>query len=210
MEGESSGYEDGYKIIIVHSSFFQRKYNLTQQKGNFDISIIYLMSAGLSPVFGILVDYFGRHIYFVLLAATSVLIGHSLLIFTFLEPLVAMIFVGFGYTIINCSVWPLVSMVVPQHQLGTAFGIIVAIENLFLGSVTLLAGYTVDYYGFIVVEIFFFSWISGKCRFEQQQMNQIVCQVSIFFLIWLYLIDLKGKGRMNLSIQARNKWEELQ
>ena len=29
---------------------------------------------------------------------------------------------GISYSIVACALWPLVALVVPEHQLGTAYG----------------------------------------------------------------------------------------
>ena len=30
---------------------------------------------------------------------------------------------GIGYSLVACALWPLVAMVVPEYQLGTAYGL---------------------------------------------------------------------------------------
>lgn len=149
-------------FCLYYSTFFQRKYDMSQKEANSVDGIIYIISAFISPVLGILVDYTGRNIFWVLVAILITQISHALLAFTFIHPLVAMITMGFGYSVLACALWPMVSLVIPTHQLGTAYGIMQSVQNLGLGCVVLSAGYIVDYNGNIVLEIFFLAWISCK------------------------------------------------
>lgn len=73
-----------------------------------------------------------------------------------------MVIMGFGYSLLACALWPMVALVIPEHQLGTAYGIMQSLQNLGLGCVVLIAGYIADSYGYIVLEIFFFTWLCCK------------------------------------------------
>lgn len=146
----------------MHSTFFQRKYDLDQSTANTIDSIIYVISAFISPVLGILVDYTGRNLSWVFLSIVVTALSQCILAFTFWPPLMAMILMGIGYSILACALWPMVSLVIPEHQLGTAYGIMQSVQNLGLGTVVLAAGFIVDTAGYLVLEIFFLAWISRK------------------------------------------------
>lgn len=133
---------------------------MSQKEANSVDSIIYVISAFISPVLGILVDYTGRNLFWVLVAILITQVAHAMLAFTFINPLVAMCIMGVGYSVLACALWPMVSLVIPQHQLGTAYGIMQSVQNFGLGCVVLAAGYIVDLKGNIVLEIFFLAWIS--------------------------------------------------
>ena len=60
----------------------------------------------------------------------------------------------------------MVSLVVPEHQLGTAFGIMQAVQNLGLAVITEVAGYIVDQAGYLVLEVFFLAWLCRKLYFR--------------------------------------------
>ena len=86
-------------------------------------SIIYTISAVLSPFIGILVDMTGRNIVWVFVSTIITIASHLILAFTFINPWVAMILMGIGYSVLACALWPMVALVIPEHQLGTAYGI---------------------------------------------------------------------------------------
>ena len=132
---------------------------MTHYEANAVDSIIYIISAVLSPFLGILVDLTGRNLIWVFAAALITLGSHSLLAFSFINAWSAMILMGVGYSVLACALWPMVALVIPEHQLGTAYGVMQSVQNLGLGVIVLLAGCIVDQKGYIVLEVFFLSWI---------------------------------------------------
>ena len=55
---------------------------------------------------------------------------------------------GVTYSILASSLWPMVSIVIPDHQLGTAYGLMQSIQNLGLAVISIAAGAIVDAKGF--------------------------------------------------------------
>ena len=37
-------------------------------------------------------------------------------------PYIAIVLMGLAYSLLACALWPLVAFIVPEHQLGTAYG----------------------------------------------------------------------------------------
>ena len=85
--------------------------------------MVYLISAGASPVFGFLVDYFAFNSAWVIGALVATLASHTLLSFTFINPYLAMVLMGCSYSCLAASLWPIVALIVPKEQLGTAYGL---------------------------------------------------------------------------------------
>ncbi len=93
--------------------------------GFVEFSIVYLISSFASPFFGFFVDITGFNTLWVILAILTTIVSHILLSFTFLNPYVAMIVMGISYSILAAALWPMVSLIVPKQQLGTAYGLYV-------------------------------------------------------------------------------------
>uniref|UniRef100_A0A8C3V435 Lysosomal dipeptide transporter MFSD1 n=1 Tax=Catharus ustulatus TaxID=91951 RepID=A0A8C3V435_CATUS len=117
--------------------------------------IVYIISAPMSPVFGLLVDKVGKNIIWVLCAVLSTLGSHILLAFTFWNPWIAMSLLGVAYSLLACALWPMVAFVVPEHQLGTAYGFMQSIQNLGLAVIAIAAGMILDTRGYLFLELFF-------------------------------------------------------
>lgn len=54
------------------------------------------------------------------------------------------------------------SLIIPQNQLSTAYGMMQAIQNLGLGLATMGAGWIVDLKGYIMLENIFLVSLSSK------------------------------------------------
>lgn len=78
---------------------------------------MYIISAPMSPVFGLLVDKVGKNIIWVLCAVLSTLGAHILLAFTFWNPWIAMVTSpGDGIEIVGIKYqywYPRIAMVTP-------------------------------------------------------------------------------------------------
>ena len=81
-----------------------------------------MMSAVLAPVIGFAIDRIGRNVSFVFFSVLITLIGHSILGFTHLNPYFGIVPMGLGYSLLASALWPMVSLIVPLHRQGTAFG----------------------------------------------------------------------------------------
>jgi hypothetical protein len=68
------------------------------------------------------VDKTGRNVLWVFVAVLVTIAAHALLAFTFLNPYLAMTIMGLSYSLLASALWPMVGLVVPDHQLGTAYG----------------------------------------------------------------------------------------
>lgn len=59
------------------------------------------------------------------LGSVLTLVAHGLFAFlgnsVFIAYL-AMVLMGLAYSVLACALWPLVAFIVPEHQLGTAYG----------------------------------------------------------------------------------------
>lgn len=151
-----------FPFVSLGTVFFRRKYNFDPASANGVDSIIYTISAVACPIFGYLIDVTGRNILWVFLSSIITLVAHAILAFTFVNPWYPMCLMGLGYSILACALWPMVALVIPEHQLGTAYGIMQAVQNLGLAVTPIVAGTLVDAKGYIVLEIFFLGSMSGE------------------------------------------------
>lgn len=142
--------------------FFERKYDYTPEEANTVNSIIYLIAAVMSPLCGYIVDKTGRNVMWVFVSTVLTIGAHAMLAFSFLNPYIGTILMGMAYSMLASSLWPLVALIIPEYQLGTAYGICQSVQNLGLAVVSMFAGYIVDKGGYLMLELFFIGWLSGK------------------------------------------------
>lgn len=111
-----------FPFIALGKVFFMRKFDFSAEDANAVSSIIYIISAIASPLFGYVIDRFGRNVTFVFLSVTATIGAHALLAFTLINPYVGMSLMGLSYSMLASSLWPLVALIIPEYQLGTAYG----------------------------------------------------------------------------------------
>ncbi|XP_044523636.1 major facilitator superfamily domain-containing protein 1 [Gracilinanus agilis] len=176
-----------FPFIGLGKLFFIEKYKLSPQTASAINSIVYVISAPLSPAFGFLVDKTGRNVLWVLFAVVATLASHSMLAFTFWNPWIAMCLLGISYSLLACALWPMVAYIIPEHQLGTAYGFMQSIQNLGLAIISIVAGEILDHWGYLYLEIFFIACVS----------------VSLLSVVLLYLVDCTRGGTLNCSVKQR-------
>jgi len=178
-----------FPFIALGLAFFQAKFDLSPQRAGAVNSVVFIISACASPFLGFMVDKVGKNVFWVIISVAVTLGCHCMMAFTFWEPFVAMSILGVAYSMLACALWPLVALVVPENQLGTAYGFMQSIQNLGLAAISQVAGIIVDKKGYLVLEVFFCAWLC----------------VALIASILLYLVDAaKGTG-LNLSTLERKK-----
>ncbi|CAG0878892.1 unnamed protein product [Darwinula stevensoni] len=181
-----------FPFIGLGQVFFERKYSLPPAKANLVNGIVYVIAAVASPFMGFLIDKTGRNVFWVFLSIVGSIGCHAALAFTFWNPLIPMVSLGFMYSLLASSLWPIVALVLPEHQLGTAYGLVQAVQNLGLAVITMVAGNIVDSKGYFVLETFFLTWLC----------------ISLVAIVLLWLIDFGQGGILNMSIAQRNQREQ--
>ncbi|XP_077040338.1 lysosomal dipeptide transporter MFSD1 isoform X7 [Agelaius phoeniceus] len=83
-------YAAVFPFIGLGKVFFIEKFRFSPQEASAINSIVYIISAPMSPVFGLLVDKVGKNIIWVLCAVVTTLASHIMLAFTFWNPWIAM------------------------------------------------------------------------------------------------------------------------
>eukprot|EP00794_Sanderia_malayensis_P005634 gene5634-6330_t len=182
-----SYYVAVFPFISLGLVFFEAKYDLSPSKANICNSLVYFISAGASPLLGYLVDKTGRNLIWLIVAVFATLLSHVVLALTFWSPFIPMSVMGVAYSLLACALWPLVAMVIPQHQLGTAYGFMQSIQNLGLGVIAILAGKIVDSSGYLVLEVFFCIWLC----------------ICLVVTVLLYAWDSSKGGVLNYSASQR-------
>jgi len=135
-----SFYVAVFVFITIASPFFQRKYSVTPSVANTYVAIPYTVSAIISPILGFCIDYIGYSAQWVLLACLSLTAIHLTLATTMFPPYAMMIWMGCTYSLCAASLWPMVALIVNLKQLGSAYGLMTALQNLGLAGKTIYSG----------------------------------------------------------------------
>jgi MFS family permease len=111
-------------------------YNLTHMLSTAQgtTSIIIAASMVLAPFAGNLVDRIGRRATLMVVGSLLIVPAHLLLGLTHISPVVPMIVLGAAFVLVPACIWPCVPLIVDARVVGTAFGLMTAIQNLGLAA----------------------------------------------------------------------------
>lgn len=180
-----------FPFIALGKVFFMKKYMLEASTANSINGLPYIISAFASPLLGLLVDKVGYNVFWVFVSVTATLGCHALLAFTFYNPIYAMVGMGVAYSMLASALWPMIALIIPEYQLGTAYGLAQSMQNLGLAVGVLFAGFIVDNAGYLLLEMFFLACLSFT--------------LMVTVVIWIY--DSSTSGNLNMSSADRLVYE---
>jgi MFS family permease len=121
-------------------------------------SIIIFASMLLAPFAGRLVDRVGKRATFMIAGSLLMIPCHLAMGLTRIYPVYPMILLGFAFVLVPAAMWPSVPLIVRSERVGTAFGLMTAIQNIGLGLFPLLNGLLRDRSGsYVPSQIMFAS-----------------------------------------------------
>ena len=137
-----------YSSIIAFKKFAGAilipRFAIPAETAGWMVSMLPFATVIFAPLFGLLVDRFGRGTRWMVLGSVLALVAHLLLAFApqgvpFFGYL-AMVLLGFGYSLVPAALWPSVPKIVPDKVLGTTFALVYWVQNLGLLAFKMLAG----------------------------------------------------------------------
>jgi len=103
-------------------------------------SIIIFASMVLAPFAGKLVDKIGKRATFMIFGSLIMIPAHLIMGITHIYPVIPMIALGAAFVLVPAAMWPSVPLIVSKERVGTAFGLMTAIQNLGLALFPYLNG----------------------------------------------------------------------
>ncbi len=107
-------------------------------------SIIIFASMVCAPFAGGLVDRIGRRATLMVFGSLLMIPAHLVMGVTNWNPIPSMIVLGVAFVLVPAALWPSVPLVVEENRVGTAFGLITAIQNVGLMTFPKVSGYLID------------------------------------------------------------------
>lgn len=131
------------RVAEASGGFFHQVFSnflhLTSTAGGIT-SIIIFASMILAPFAGRLVDRVGKRATLMIIGSLILIPSHLLMGLTKLNPVFPMIALGAAFVLVPAALWPSIPLIVRQERVGTAFGLLTAIQNIGLGLFPLLNG----------------------------------------------------------------------
>jgi MFS family permease len=103
-------------------------------------SIIIFASMVFAPFGGRLVDRIGKRASLMVWGSLILIPCHLALGLTRVHPVWPMLALGVAFVLVPAALWPSVPLIVRKERVGTAFGMMTAVQNIGLGGFSLLNG----------------------------------------------------------------------
>ena len=121
------------------------RFDLPAESASLMVSLIPFSTVIFAPLFGSLVDRVGKGTRWMIAGSVLVFIAHIIIAFApegvsgFGYAGIAIL--GVGYSIVPAALWPTVSKIVPDKNLGTAYSLIYWIQNMGMLLVPVAVGF---------------------------------------------------------------------
>lgn len=121
------------------------RFDLPAESASLMVSLIPFSTVIFAPLFGSLVDKVGKGTRWMIAGSVLVFIAHIIIAFApegvsgFGYAGIAIL--GVGYSIVPAALWPTVSKIVPEKNLGTAYSLIYWIQNMGMLLVPIAVGF---------------------------------------------------------------------
>jgi MFS family permease len=120
-------------------------------------SIVIFASMLLAPFAGRLVDRVGKRATFMIAGSLLMIPCHLAMGLTRVYPAYPMALLGFAFVLVPAALWPSVPLIVREERVGTAFGLMTAIQNIGMALFPLLNGLLRDKTGAYVASQVMFA-----------------------------------------------------
>jgi len=137
-------YSAVFPFLAFAPDFFNNKFDMTNVQSGEITSLLPLGTLLFTPLFGFLIDKYGRAASAMIFGSALLLIIHSIFAFTDIQPHLPMILLGIAFSLVPASMWPTMVRLVDEKQIGTAYGLMYSIQNLGLFGFPILAGIILD------------------------------------------------------------------
>ena len=135
-----------YSVIFPFRStfsikYFQEAHGLSLEAASTLNSHVFLAAMFATPAFGLLVDRIGRHAPLLTFGALALPASFAMLAFSGSAPLTgATILIGIAFSLVPAVLWPAVPRYVAAEQLGTAYGLMTALQQTGVFLANIIAG----------------------------------------------------------------------
>ncbi len=155
--------------------FYQVFYNILHMftTAGGTTTIIIFASMVFAPIFGKLLDKFGRRASVMLLGSILMVPAYLTMAFTTVPPAFPMVVLGAAFVLVPAAMWPSIPLLVEKNRVGTAFGLTTMIQNIGLSL---------------------FPWFNGMLRDATQNYTASMVMFSCLGILGLFFAFLLRKS----------------
>ena len=120
--------------------FFQHVWDMSRASAGQAKSIMIFASMVATPLFGLMVDKFGRRSHMMMLGAFLLMPVYVLLAYKLLPFGVPIAMLGIAFSLVPAVMWPAVAYIVEEKRLGTAYAVMTLIQQIGVAGMNWLIG----------------------------------------------------------------------
>eukprot|EP01006_Ploeotia_vitrea_P047501 TRINITY_DN67133_c7_g7_i4.p1 TRINITY_DN67133_c7_g7~~TRINITY_DN67133_c7_g7_i4.p1 ORF type:complete len:401 (-),score=182.20 TRINITY_DN67133_c7_g7_i4:743-1945(-) len=180
-----------YSVVISFSDFsadfFHEQFGYSAEKASRVQSVTTIIGLVLTPVCGWMADEWGRRASMMMFGSMLLVPAHLLVGIFSTPPLSSCILQGLASALVCAALWPSIPLVLPEHLVNTAVGLMTAMQNCALFVVPLIVGEIRER--------------SGSYRPSMQ--FYIVMDVGAIAMAWYLLQFSDSEGRNILELPTK-------
>jgi len=134
-----------YAVIFPFRStfaikYFQHAHRLSLQEAGSMNAYVFLAAIFATPLFGLMADRLGRRSAFMAFGSLMLGVVFPILLFTNESLWVTTVAIGIAFSLVPAVLWPAVPYLVAPERLGTAYGLMMMLQNIAMMVVNVAAG----------------------------------------------------------------------
>jgi len=137
-------YSAVFPFVAFAPDFFANKFGMSTIQSGQITSLLPLGTMIFTPIFGFFIDRVGKSASVMMFGSSVLLLVHLSFALTNIPPYLPMILLGIAFSLVPAAMWPSMVKLVPEKQIGTAYGLMYSIQNLGLWGFPILAGMILD------------------------------------------------------------------
>jgi MFS family permease len=131
-------YSGVFPFLKYSTNLLSNKFGIDPETGGVISSLLTFGCLFMTPLFGGIYDRKGRGATIMLIGAVILFCAHLLFALPFhfskevatVYAIALVLLIGVSFSLVPCAMWPAVSKIIPDHQLGTAYAGIFWFQNL--------------------------------------------------------------------------------
>jgi MFS family permease len=137
-------YAAFFPFLKYATDLLHNKFSLTTALAGRLTSVPIFFTVLFTPIFGWFADKKGKSASMMIYSSILLIVAHLTLTFTMIHPIIPLGLLGIAFSLIPAAMWPAVSKIIDQNKLGTAYGIMFAVQNFGLWLFPILIGMILD------------------------------------------------------------------
>jgi MFS family permease len=202
-------YSAVFPFLKYATDLMIQKFNISENWAGIIPGMLPFGTLFLTPFFGNLYDRKGKGATIMIMGSIMIIAVHALFAIPFLNAWIIafllMIVLGIGFSLVPSAMWPSVSKIIPEKQLGSAYALIFWIQNWGLMGVPYLIGWVLEKYcitGHIVRDG------STMTTYNYTVPMIIFSGFGVLALVFAFLLKIEDK-KMGYGLELPNVKKEI-